>query len=256
MEMFYPLNFSLMAQFSEQSFGARLQKAWDVHEAIKNFTGYAPPRTEESVASFKNLLDDIQEANDKETEEENKYTLTVDDRITAFRDGSQSVFKLLSPLRGALEAQYGKTSIHYETAKRFLDKLQHSTSAKKKGTEGDGEAQGEGGLSVEHNVSRSEQSYGSILQYFTDLVHTLEQFGDFNPTNDALKVANLKTVLMQLSALNNSVTDKYNALRFQRSERGKLYDELSERVQRVKSYVKATYGVDSVEYGLIKGVVI
>jgi len=103
-------------------------------------------------------------------------------------------------------------------------------------------------------ISQSEHSYGSMTQFFNDIISTLGQFTGYNPTNTAIKIAGLQATATQLTTLNNTVAQKIQALKIARASRQSSYTDLRDRVQRIKSYVKAQYGINSNEYKLIKGI--
>jgi hypothetical protein len=236
-----------MTSFSEMSFGARLQRAQQLVEGLKGFSGYNPPRIEENVASLSNLLDDIAEANDKESNEEIVYKIAVKERQHAFRDGPNCIMELLSPIRSCVEAQYGKHSDHYKMIIEIINQMRTHRSLTSMPTNT--------GLSQEEDpISHSEQSYGSLHRAFADLVNMLDGFGTYNPDKQAIQVPTLEAQVAALDALHKKVGQKMQILHFQRSERLQLYNDLSQRIQRVKAYVKGTYGQESPEYTLIKSV--
>ena len=55
-----------------------------------------------------------------------------------------------------------------------------------------------------------------------------------------------------LSNLNIDVADTYQKLVVERKKRLAMYTDLSERVQRIKSYMKSQYGTGSESFGLVK----
>jgi hypothetical protein len=232
-----------MASQSETSFGAKLRKAQDILAYITNFQNYAPPRTQESVAGFVQLITDIIATNTAETTQQQSYNANVTTRFFAFRKDDDCAFKRLAPIRAAVEAQFGKKSIEFNQVDTIVKQIRASKLIKFPATAN----------STEHALSQSEQSYGSTTQYFTDLVDTLGTLNNYNPTNTAIQITELINFKDNLNKLNTKVAIEFQGLKIARKSRRDLYADLSERVARIKAYVKATYGTQSQEYALIKG---
>jgi valyl-tRNA synthetase len=232
-----------MPSQSELSFGARLLRANNLLTYMNNFNGYAPPRENEAVANFEQLLENIADANAKESFAKQNYDMAVSNRHKAFKVDKRSVFKLLAPIRGAVQAQYGKDGKEFKLIDAAVKNIRASKVVKKTVKDSD----------VEVSVSTSEQSYGSITQYFTDLVNKLAQLEGYNPSNDAIKKNQLLDFVKELNLLNKEVASSFHSLRSIKNLRRNLYNELSERVGRIKAYVKGNYGTQSEEYTLIKG---
>lgn len=235
-----------MASTTESSFGARLRRAQDILTYIAGFTGYNPPRTQESVAGFTAFVNSIVSANASESSLQQNYKTAVDLRQAAFLKTPSSVDKLLAPIRGAVEAQFGKKSTE-AVAIAAIIKNMRATKLVQAPADPNSPAQ-------QQTISQSERSYGSMTQFFNDIINTLTQFAGYNPTNNALKIVNLQTTATQLTTLNNNVASKIQILKTARANRQNLYTDLKDRVQRIKSYVKAQYGNNSNEYRLIKGI--
>lgn len=234
-----------MASTSENTFGAKLRRAQDLLIFILGFVGYAPPRTQENVASMTILINSIIATNASESSQQENYNAAVDTRQAAFSKKTGSVEKLLSPIKGAVEAQYGKKSTEAATVNAIIKKMR-VTKLTKAPADPTKPAQ-------EKTISQSERSYGSMTQFFNDIVNTITQFTAFNPSSNTLKIVALQTTATQLTTLNNAVARKIQLLKTIRTSRQTQYTDLKDRVQRIKSYVKAQYGNTSTEYNLIKG---
>lgn len=102
-------------------------------------------------------------------------------------------------------------------------------------------------------MSQSEQSFGSLTQYFSNLVSNLAQLPGYNPSNEMIQVGTLQNFVSQINQLNIDAAMRFQQLRESRNRRNDNYDILHERVQRIKNYAKANYGINSSEYTLIKG---
>ena len=77
-------------------------------------------------------------------------------------------------------------------------------------------------------------------------------FEGYKPSKETLKLPSLQEMSEKLAKLNDTVSQKINQLRSVKADRLKMYDEVRERSLRIKSYVKAHYGVDSNEYNMIR----
>ena len=234
-----------MASTSETTFGAKLRNAQDLLNIIKGFAGYAPPRTQESVASMTTLINSIVTANTATANTTQLYKSAVAARQVAYRGTSTSIEKVLSPIKGAVDAQYGKKSPESQSISSAI-KAMRSTKLVKLPADPTKETQ-------EKTVSQSERSYGSIIQSFSNIISSLQQFSGFNPSNNSLKIATLQATVTQIKSLNNTVAQRIQALKTNQTNRNTLYLDLKDRTQRIKSYVKAQYGNNSNEFNLIKG---
>lgn len=235
-----------MTPTTENTFGAKLRRAQDLLTYISGFAGYAPPRSQESVAGFTTLINSIIATNATGSSQLENYKAAVDARQAAFSKKTGSVEKLLSPIKGAIEAQYGKKSTEAVTVNTIIKKMR-ATKLTKAPVDPAKPEQAK-------TISQSERSYGSMTQFFNDIVNSLTQFTAFNPSSNALKIATLQTIATQLTALNNTVAQKIQLLKTTRTSRQTQYIDLKDRVQRIKSYVKAQYGNTSTEFNLIKGI--
>lgn len=234
-----------MVSTSENTFGARLRRAQDLVTFISGFSTYAPPRPQESIAGMTTLINTIISGNASESSLQQNYKAAVDARVAAFTAAPGSVEKLLSPIRGAVVAQYGKISTEADAIRAIVKKIRATklTKAPADPTK----------PSQEKTISQSERSYGSITQFFNDIINTLTQFNAYNPSSPSLKIVSLQAIATQLTTLNNTVAQKTQQLKAIRLTRQNQYAELSDRAQRIKAYVKAQYGNTSAEYNLVKG---
>ena len=235
-----------MSSTTENLFGARLRRGQDLQTYIAGFTGYTPPRSQESVAGYTTLINSIVTINASESSLQQNYKAAVDARQSAFTKTTASVDKLLAPIRGAVEAQYGKKSTEADAIAAIIKTMRATKLVQLPPDPST--------PTVKKTLSQSERSYGSMTQYFNDIINTLTQFTAYNPTNVAIKTATLQTLAAQLTTLNNAVATKIQVLTTARVNRQALYTDLKDRAQRIKSYVKAQYGTTSNEYNLIKGI--
>jgi hypothetical protein len=232
-----------MASASEQSFGARLLRAQTLNNFTANFSNFLPPRSEESNANMQLLLDSVLAANAAESSAKQNYNTAVSLRYDIFRNSTVSIFKLLPNIRAAVEAQYGKNSLSFKQIDTIVKHIRDTKIARVAATES----------TPESTVSRSEQSYGSTTQYFNNLISNLAQLNGYNPSNTSITVTALQSFANEVAVLNTNVSTTYQTLRAARNARNLLYDDLKDRVSRIKAYTKGNYGTTSQEYTLIKG---
>lgn len=235
-----------MASTSEKGFGARLQNAKNIKDFIASFSNYAPPRTEDSLIEITKFITDCENINNTVASALQNYTLAVKARQDAFSSkASNSIQKLLSPISKAVQAQYNNDSREYTSIMAIIVKMRSTTITKAPANPN--EAQ-------KDTISKSEMSYGSQLQNLKDLVSSLEQLNNFNPSNNSIKPATLKALCDSLTAMNTAVISAVFPLNTARDTRSKLFDELRIRLKRIKSYVASNYGNQSPEYTAIKGI--
>lgn len=227
----------------ESSFGARLLRAEDLATYISQFQNYAPPRMEESVGGFAEWVNQTSVVNTEETQLRQSYNTAVVNRENAFRKKEGSVTKLLPLIRGQIIAQYGKKSIEFNQIDGIIANIRDSRIIVKEATE----------TTPIQTMSQSEQSYGSLTQYFSNLVSNLVQLPNFNPSNPMIQIGTLQNFVGQIMQMNTEVAGRLQYLHDCRNRRKVIYEELHERALRIKAYVKANYGLNSPEYKLIKG---
>lgn len=238
-----------MASFSENTFGARIANAEAISTHLKSFTGFVAPTTDTSIASIDTLIKSLKTENSGIATKKLAYSTAVDVRAKLFFKTPDSVEKLLSPITAAVKAKLGKTSKPATDIAALTVKIRGEKKKK------DDTPAAEGKESKKKDpVSQSERSYGSMTQHFADIVATVTALDtDYAPVNDTIKVAALTTKIGTIKTANNNVTATYGALKNSVDSRQNQYEDLSEKIQRVKDAVKSQYGVGSTEYKLIKG---
>lgn len=234
-----------MASINENTFGSKLRNSQDLLNIIQGFVNYAPPRPQESITGLTTLINSIITANTLSANISQQYKSAITARQIAYRGSSTSIDKLLAPIKGAVDAQYGKKSAESQSITSAI-KAMRVTKLMKSPEDPTKEIQ-------DKSISQSERSYGSLIQSFSNIIASLQQFSGYNPSNNTLKIAGLQATVAQINTLNNTVAQKVQQLKTAQTSRNTQYLDLKDRVQRVKSYVKAQYGMTSNEYKLIKG---
>lgn len=234
-----------MKTVSESSFGARLRRAQDLLTYISGYQVYKPPRPDESIENLTILIDSIIAANATESVQRENYRAAVAVRQSAFTRKDGSVQKLLSPIKGAVDAQYGKNSSEATNLNSLIKKMRATKIIKAPADPTKPEN--------EKTVSQSERSYGSVTQHFNDIVNTISQFSSYDSSNESLTLTALQAFAAKLTDYNNDVAQKTQQLKATKASRLDKYEDLRDRVQRVKAYIRAHYGIKSNEYKLISG---
>lgn len=229
-----------MASQSEKSFGARLRKLQDLVEYIKGWENYQPPRNEESLTELEKLIQSIGTINTSETTKQQKYSTNVKIRQDFYIKKSDSFMKLLVPVRAAVEAQFGKTNTEAKQVGAIVKKMRDTELVKLPADPTTNTA--------EKMISQSERSYGSMTQYFNDLITTIAGFSTFKTSNPEISLTALQKKLEDATAANNAVATSLQEIQSVRRSRKELYDDLAERIKRIKAYTKSQYGIKSPEY--------
>jgi hypothetical protein len=234
-----------MATTSESGFGAKLQNAKDIHTTIESFGTYKHAREEDSLTAYLQLIQDCDTINSAVAANLQGYTLAVDKRSKCFKGKEPSCLdKKLSPIGKAVAGQYDKTSKEYTSVMGIITKMRSQKLEKSPANPTEDKKE---------SISKSELSYGSMLQNFKDLISSLEVFGNFTPVNEDISLANLKAFATELENANKDAKAKIVPLNTAREKRNVLFDELNKRTQRIKSNVSSQYGNDSAEFKQIKG---
>ena len=235
-----------MSSTSEQSFGARLQKGYNINTFTSNFPGYAPPREEETPASMKTFLDNLAGINSSVTKAKEGYTMAVKHRQDLFKEDESSMMKLLALIIGALDAQYGKGSKESTMIASIISRIRASHIEKAPTNPDDPDAK--------EKISRSARSFGSLTQNFNDIVTNLGEFEDYKPANPLIAITALKALSVSLLESNNNVAATFQARSDLIATRLSMYTELKDRTDRIKGNTKSQYGNNSKEHKLIKGI--
>ena len=231
-----------MASTSEASFGARLANAHKLADALNTFPNYSPPNNTERVADLKALLTAAEASNAAVAMHTDAYNNAVKARELVFRKNDISVMKLISPIRLAVVAQFGKDSREEKSVSTVITRIRNSKLITYKDSMGN-----------EKTISQSEQSYGSLTQLFKDLISILSNFTAYNPSRDELKVSTLATFADTLEGINQAANISLIQINTSRNTRNAHYDDLHERAIRIKAYVSSEYGFSSTENKTVKG---
>ncbi|MCS7078208.1 MAG: hypothetical protein NZ455_15960 [Bacteroidia bacterium] len=224
---------------TNNTFEAKYERAQLLLNYISSFPEYQPPRQWESITDVSNLLNTIAEVNAKELKLRTQYSELASMRQKAFRTAPDSLQKTVTLVLNAIKAQYGNRSKEYDT----INAIAKTTRAihRKEGQE-----------------KITELSYNSLIESFRSMIDEIQKFSVlYNPTVEQVTIEELTKKLNQLIELHTeveTVLEKLNEVKAQRQELYNGKNGLSERIKRIKSYIKVQYGVNSPEYEAIKSI--
>lgn len=237
-----------MANFSENTFGARIANAEALLTHVKAFSNYVAPTTETTIENYEKLIVALKTENASIATKKLAYSSAVDVRSKLFFKEPTSVDKLVSPITAAVKAKLGKSAKQVTEITALGNKIRGEKPKKATTPPVEGKE-----AEKKDTVSQSERSYGSITKHFSDIINTLTALDtDYAPANDTIKLASLSSKLETIKTANNQVTATYGALKASVDSRQAAYADLSERTQRIKDSVKSQYGFQSTEYNLLK----
>lgn len=228
---------------SEVSYGARIGNAEKLVAALQNFNGYAPIKPEYSINAYNDLITAIKSQNNAVASAKQSYSLAVDNRKNIFNNGNNAIKNLLSPINGAIKVIYGRNAKEATDVAAIIAKIRGANIKKTQSTNPN-----------EETVSQSYQSYNAKVQFFSDLIVNLTNFGtNYAPANPTLNLAALTNTYTAAVAANASVMSNFTLFAQNNNTRISNYELLSQTAIRIKDSVKAQYGFNSTEYNLIKG---
>lgn len=230
-----------MASTSERSFGQRYTKARDLVEYLEEIAGYSPGVPELESASIASLLDDVDSANSEVASRLSALQTERDERFNMYQ-GSDGLIKKAAKIRDYLASilPQGKKARDFEKAQKIVQRMRGKRLTKKPTLNKDG--------SVPKTISTIEVSYGSILGAGKELLEVIKTVPGYLPSNSDLTVANFTSFLNSIDAKNSAVAERYEQYDDSVEARFELYDELKDRITKIKLAIAAQYGKDSNEY--------
>lgn len=230
-----------MASNSEITFGARLNNASTISTHLKSFKDYAPPKPDQSAANLDVGINNIKTQNNSTAGNKQAYSAAVDRRQKLFTKDPDSLVKIMSPLGAAVRSIFSKTSKEATGIAAMIVKIRGEKFKRSK-AEPDADF-----------VSQSEKSFGSMTQNFSDIIATLQKFGDtYKPANKSITLNTLTAKYKLLTQVNTDVAAAYGMYKESTDDRLVLYRSLTGLIQGIKDAVKSQYGLNSTEYKLVK----
>jgi hypothetical protein len=113
-------------------------------------------------------------------------------------------------------------------------------------------------LPVKKTVSVSQQSFDNLIEHYDKIIKLLASVPAYNPTETALKVTTLQTILANLKTLNTAAYTSAAKVSNARIARNKILyenpDALIVLAKAVKAYIKGKFGASSPEYGQVSSI--
>ena len=231
---------------TERSFADRLARGKSINDAIMPMPNYNPQDPDISKAVYPGFLENVSAKNTEVRVKESAYSAAVADRQEAFF-GSNGVKK-----RATMILNYCKSLKNIGASLKSVARLVAKINNYKK-TKTAAPPDPENTDAVKKH-SKGEQSYGDLTQAIKDLNEILKSIPDYQPNNVLIQTATLDTFIVTLGTLNGSVNTYDNELSNLQTERNNMYDDLKDRMKRIKSYILGDFGRDSAEYQLVGGI--
>lgn len=230
-----------MGSTSERSFAQRYTKARELAVYLEGMAAYAPSSADLESAKLSILLDDIATANAAVDSNLSAVQTVRDERLALFK-GDAGLIKLASQIRDYIASVLpdGKKARDFVKAQKIVQKMRGERLTKKPVAKEGGE--------TPKTVSTYELSFGSLLGNARALLEIIKTVPGYLPSNGKLTVAELTTFLNAVDAKNTSVAQKYEAYDDSVEARGSLYNELQDRITKIKLAIAAQFGKDSNEY--------
>lgn len=235
-----------MSSKREFNFGSRLRNANHLLAFIQSYPNYNPPNSDDTVAALSTFLQSVATANSDETTHKQNYNNFVRQRLALHRTDPESLFKLLVPIRAYVVANYGSKSTEFLQTKSVIANMRKSKLIRTKAAD----------QITDIEISQSQQSFGAQSKFFADIIATLQSFNNYNPSKPNIQIATLQATYALSEQLSKQVAQTYYNFKESKNLRNNLYEELALRADRIKNYIKYEYGINSLMYREIKGLVI
>lgn len=239
-----------MANFS---YASRLRASQDILTVLKSIEDYIPLRQEESVEGMDTFIKSLVETNNSVTNLNKEKKLLVKERRDYFYTGQNSVMNIFTALKANIKYQYGKNSGQIELLEE-ISKRMKSVRAEKAITAAPPSEDGTVTQQVTETqvVKQGEKTFASLTKNFNDYVTTVAAFEGYLPANELFKIEKLNELSEKLHSVNNEIALKLLELRSMKHQRAEMYDELKDRVRRIKLNIRAKYGANSSVYKQIR----
>lgn len=209
---------------------------------------YNPAKEALKVANLQSLLNDARDVLASVHTLETAYDNAVDARKKIFSD--------LRPLSTKVYGAFSLSDVDeivVNGAKSIYRKIQgQRASAKPEAVIVDGVA------TNPKTRSASQQSFDDLIEHFDALISLVSSHSTYSPNEVAIQVPTLKSYLTALRNANLAVTNTHTDINLERGKRNTiLYSPKTGLVDialDVKTYIRITYGMNSVEYNNVKGI--
>lgn len=230
-----------MASTSERSFAQRYTKARELAVYLDGIAAYSPSLSALSASKLNDLLDQIEAANASVASNLSAVQTERDERLALFK-GDAGLIKLASQARDYIASVLpnGKKARDFVKAQKIVQKMRGVRLTKKPVAKEGGE--------TPKTISTYEVSFGSLLGSGRELLEVIKTVPGYAPSNNKLTVAEFTNFLDAIDDKNTLVAQKYEAYDDAVEARSGLYDELQDRITKIKLAVASQFGKDSNEY--------
>lgn len=227
---------------SEYTFGQRYTKGRELVEYLTTLPTYTPGNTDLETISLTTLLDNIETANSDVASRLSVLQNERDARLTMFKNGQTGLVTKASQIRDYIASidPKGKKSVDFKKIQKMVQRMRGMRLSKKP-------VPSEGGEGPK-TISTSERSYGSMLAVGREALEVIKTIAGYAPSNTDLTVANFTTFLDDIDAKNSLVAQRQEEWDNSIEARSTHYNDLADRVRKIKLALAAQFGKSSNEY--------
>ena len=234
-----------MASTSEVGHAKNVANLADLTSFITTFgAAYSPSKTSLKLAELQTLHSKASDNLSAVILKRNDFNVAVDQRVNGFANLRALSTRLVNALKVT-----DATAETISNAQGFNRKIQGQRATPKIEIT-------DASQPAPKTISSSQQSVDQLIQHFEALITVLDNEASYNPNEQELKVASLKTLLSELKAKNQTVSDAYAEVSSSRAARNKtLYTHdtgLVDTAIDAKNYIKSAFGATSTEYNQVK----
>lgn len=234
-----------MNSSSRASFSSRLTEGEKLIEYLNTFTNYTPGDAALTAAAFQTQTSALHIIQEEHTTKHFEYSNAALNRRKFFDIQNDSISKVLSPIGANIRGKLGNNSQQYHDINALVLKIRGQKRVSVTAN------------SKEDTISHCENSYGSRLIYFGDIITLLTGFGtDYAPINAYITLVKMQDLLQQATVATAVVSQKLAVYKPLIAARQDGFKQLSATAKRIKDMVLSQYGQESTEYNLVKGLII
>lgn len=227
---------------SEKSFGQRYTKGRELVDYLLTIPTYTPGNTDLETTELSTLLDSIDTANSDVASRLSVLQNERDARLLMFKNNQTGLIAKAGQIRDYIASidPKGKKSLDFKKIQKMVQRMRGLRLSKK--------PEPPAGGTGPKTISTSERSYGSMLAVGKEVLEVIKTVAGYAPSNTALTVANLTTFLDDIDTKNSLVAQRQAEWDNSVEARIALYDDLADRVKKVKLALAAQFGKTSNEY--------
>lgn len=228
-----------MSKTSEHTFGEKYSKGRGLTEYLQTIPGYAPGNPDLLAINISVLLDSIEIENSTASSRLSILQNVRSERFEMYY-GNAGLRMRCSQIRDYLASlPEGKKSNDFKKVQKIVQQIRGVNYVKKKK---------QGSRGEKKIISSSERSFGAILGYCKEVLELIKTIPAYTPGNINLTIANFTLYLAEVELKNSEAAEKFYSLEDARTSRRELYDQLKDRIQKVKSSLASQFGKNSSEY--------